>query len=109
MYAFLMRLLFFLSLFWYLDACSKSFGEYAPRGHPNAAGPRGQASGTVIPFGGVSDLVWLYVLRSRGVFHFFCSEKCRDQFMNNPDSLDREESRSGSEFADSYDFQSSRH
>lgn len=103
MYAFLMRLLFFLSLFWALGRLLKKLWGGMPRqANPNAAEPRGQASDTVKdPVCGMylDPRLAIRAEIERGVFHFFCSEKCRGQFMNNPGQFGpAEESRSGSEF-----------
>jgi len=103
MYAFLMRLLFFLSLFWYLGRLLKRLWGGVPRRmDPRTTAGRGPANFTVKdPVCGMylDPRLAIRAEIDKGVSHFFCSEKCRNQFMNNPGQFGpAEESKSGSEF-----------
>ncbi len=95
MFAFLMRLLFFLSLFIYLGRLLKRLWRGMPgrAADSNPGAASGPANLTVKdPVCGMylDPRLAIRVQGEKGAFHF-CSEQCRDQFMSNPGQFRPEE------------------
>jgi YHS domain-containing protein len=102
MYAFLMRLFFFFSLFWYFGRLLKRFlGGMPRRVDPKTTPGGGPANYTVKdPVCGMylDPHLALRTEVDKAIFHF-CSEKCRTQFMSNPGQFGpAAEGKSGSEY-----------